>query len=99
MEHCSGSEEENIEKLNEKFWEKFEKTNWSHSKFAVAYMLEDDYDTDAYTTMLSRLQSDGVQAYGKGIHGRHNDDTTGIINWFLNQYKKILREDFGRRMD
>jgi len=96
---CSGSEEENIEKLNEKFWEKFEKTNWSHSKFAVAYMLEDDYDTDAYTTMLSRLQSDGVQAYGKGIHGRHNDDTTGIINWFLNQYKKILREDFGRRMD
>jgi len=96
---CGGSGEECVEKLNEKFWNKFEKTDWGSSKFVVAYMIEDDYDADAYATMLSRLRSDGVQAYGKGIHGRHNDDTTGIINWFLNQYRKILREDFGRRME
>ena len=60
-------------------------------------MIEDDYDPDAYATMLSCLGSDGVQAYGKGLHGRHNDNTPGIINWFLSQYNKILREDFGRR--
>lgn len=96
---CGGSEEECVQRLNEKFWNKFEKTDWGSSKFVVAYMIEDDYDADAYLSMLSHLQSDGVQAYGKGIHGRHNDDTTGIINWFLNQYKKILREDFGRKME
>lgn len=96
---CGGSGEECVQRLNEKFWKKFEKTDWGSSKFVVAYMIEDDYDADAYLSMLSHLQSDGVQAYGKGIHGRHNDDTTGIINWFLNQYKKILREDFGRKME
>lgn len=96
---CGGSGEECVQRLNEKFWNKFEKTDWGSSKFVVAYMIEDDYDADAYLSMLSHLQSDGVQAYGKGIHGRHNDDTTGIINWFLNQYKKILREDFGRKME
>ena len=53
-------------------------------------MIEDDYDPDAYETLLSHLQSGGVQAYGKGLHGR-------IISWFLGQYNKILREDFGRR--
>ena len=96
---CGGSGQESVEELNEKFWKKFEKTDWGNSKFVVAYMIEDDYDSDAYASMLSHLQSDGVQAYGKGIHGRHNDDTTGIINWFLNQYRKILREDFNRRME
>ena len=96
---CGGSGEECVQRLNVKFWNKFEKTDWGSSKFVAAYMIEDDYDADAYLSMLSHLQSDGVQAYGKGIHGRHNDDTTGIINWFLNQYKKILREDFGRKME
>lgn len=96
---CGGIGKEEAERLNEKFWKKFDKTDWGDSRFAVAYMLEDDYDSDAYADLLSHLQSDGVQVYGKGIHGRHNDNTTGIINWFLNQYKKILREDFGRRMD
>ncbi len=94
-----GLDKESVERLNNKFWNKFEAADWGKSKFAVAYMIEDDYDTDAYATMLSYLGSDGVQAYGKGLHGRHNDNTPGIINWFLGQYKRILREDFGRRME
>ncbi len=96
---CKGLGREEAEKLNEKFWKKFDETDWGDSRFAVAYMIEDDYDTDAYEGLLSHLHSDGVQAYGKGLHGRHNDNTTGIINWFLSQYKKMLREDFGRRME
>lgn len=94
-----GLDKESVERLNNKFWKKFEAADWGNSKFAVAYMIEDDYDTDAYATMLSYLGSDGVQAYGKGLHGRHNDNTPGIINWFLGQYKRMLREDFGRRME
>lgn len=95
---CGSLNKESVGRLNDKFWKKFGAADWGNSKFAVAYMIEDDYDTDAYATMLSYLESDGVQAYGKGLHGRHNDNTPGIVNWFLSQYKKILREDFGRRM-
>lgn len=96
---CGGMQEEDIRRLNDKFWNKFDKADWKHSKFAVAYMIEDDYDADAYDTLLFHLSSGGVQAYGKGLRGRHNDNTSGIIDWFLGQYKKILQEDFGRRMD
>lgn len=85
-----------VEKLNKRFWRKFDAADWGHSKFAVAYMIEDDFDSEAYDTLISHLVSSGVQVYGKGIHGRHNDNTNGIVSWFASQYKKILREDFGR---
>lgn len=96
---CGSLDRGAVERLNEKFWKKFQETDWGHSKFAIAYMIEDDYDTDAYDSLLSHLQSGGVQAYGKGLHGRHNDNTQGIISWFLGQYNKILWEDFGRRRE
>lgn len=96
---CGSLDGVSVERLNDKFWKKFEAADWGNSKFAVAYMIEDDYDTDAYATMLSHLEADGVQAYSKGLHGRHNDNTTGIVNWFLSQYKKMLRDDFGRRIE
>ena len=51
---------------------------------------------DAYAALLSHLQSEGAQVYGKGLHGRHNDNTGGIVNWFTGQFEKLLREDFGR---
>jgi accessory secretory protein Asp2 len=88
-----------VQKLNDRFWNKFDKANWEHTKFIVAYMIEDDYDSDAYSTLISHLDSAGVQVYGKGLHGRHNDNTGGIVSWFSSQYDKILREDFSRRAD
>ncbi len=90
------TDQEAIQTLNDRFWKKFDAADWEHSKFAVAYMLEDDYDADAYATMLSHLDTVGVQVYGKGLRGRHNDNTNGIVSWFSSQYSKILREDFGR---
>lgn len=96
---CRGLDTEAIQKLNNKFWDKFDKTDWGNSKFAISYMLEDDYDADAYHTLLEHLESAGTQVYGKGIHGRHNDNTNAIISWFVMQYKKILREDFGREIE
>ena len=91
--------DEAISNVNEKFWNKFDKADWSHSKFVVSYMIEDDYDSDAYNTLISHLHSEGVQLYGKGIHGRHNDDTSAIVGWFSSQFRKILIEDFGRRYE
>ena len=93
------TDEEAIQKLNERFWNKFDKTDWSHSKFIISYMVEDDYDMTAYEKLISHLWSDGVQVYGKGIHGRHNDDTSAIVSWFSSQFKRVLREDFNRRID
>lgn len=95
---CQGGalDEAAVQKLNDRFWKKFEAADWGSSKFVVSYMLEDDYDGDAYQMMISHMQSEGVQIYGKGLHGRHNDNTAGIVNWFLDQYKKVLEEDFGR---
>lgn len=93
---CGSTDEEAVERMNERFWKKFSYTDWSRSKFIVAYMIEDDYDATAYPDLISRLQSDGVQVYGKGIHGRHNDNTGAIVKWFASQFEKILWEDFQR---
>ncbi len=82
--------------LNRKFWDKFDAADWSKTKFIVAYMLEDDYDTDGYAMLLEHLQSGGVQVYGKGIHGRQSDNTSQVVKWFISQYRKVLSEDFGR---
>lgn len=90
--------EESIDKLNLRFWNKFDATNWGVSKFVVSYMIEDDYDMTAYNTLISHLKADGVQVYGKGIHGRHNDATGPIASWFKSQYDQILQEDFGRKV-
>ncbi len=94
---CGSLSADAVKTLNEKFWNKFDAVNWGGSKFIISYMIEDDYDGDAYDTLLSHLRSGGVEVYGKGIHGRHNDNTLAIVNWFSSQFKKILYEDFGRR--
>lgn len=93
----NGALDENaVQGLNTRFWSKFEMTDWGNTKFIVSYMLEDDYDADAYQMLISHMQSEGGKIYGKGLHGRHNDNTGGIVNWFLDQYGKVLNEDFGR---
>ena len=88
-----------IESMNARFWNKFSTAEWGRTKFIIAYMIEDDYDGTAYRTLLSHLVSDGVMVYGKGLHGRHNDDTNGIVSWFIDRYYNIMKEDFGRSFD
>ena len=96
---AGGMDKTDISNLNARFWDKFDVTDWSKSKFIVAYMIEDDYDRCAYSDLISHLQSEGVELYGKGLHGRHNDATSGIVNWFVSQFKNVMREDFNRRME
>ncbi len=97
MRLCGYTDEVAVERLNARFWNKFDAADWSRTKFIVSYMIEDDYDADAYASLIEHLRSDGAELYGKGIHGRHNDNTGGIVNWFVDQFDKILREDFGRK--
>lgn len=88
--------EKSMDALNHRFWDLFDQTDWSQTKFIVSYMLEDDYDMTAYDRLISHIDDIGVQVIGKGVHGRHNDDTYSIVAWFKNQYEGILKSDFGR---
>lgn len=88
--------EKSIDALNHRFWDLFDQTDWSQTKFIVSYMLEDDYDMTAYDRLISHIDDIGVEIIGKGVHGRHNDDTYSIVAWFKNQYDGILKSDFGR---
>lgn len=87
---------EAMDALNHRFWDLFDTTDWSNTKFIISYMLEDDYDATAYDRILSHIKDVGVEIIGKGIHGRHNDDTYSIVSWFINQYNETLRVDFNR---
>ncbi len=97
--HCGDTSEVAAEWLNKRFWDKFDETDFGRTKFIVSYMMEDDYDGTAYEELINHLWSAGVKLYGKGIHGRHNDDTGAIVGWFSSQFKRVLREDFGRKME
>lgn len=88
--------EKSMDALNHRFWDLFDQTDWSQTKFIVSYMLEDDYDMTAYDRLISHIDDIGVEIIGKGVHGRHNDDTYSIVAWFKNQYEDILKSDFGR---
>lgn len=96
---CGSADEEAVKRLNQRFWDKFDRTDWGESKIIASYMIEDDYDNSAYPELLSHLRSDGVQLYGKGFHGRHNDDSAGVVKWFTSRLKQILTEDFQRKVD
>lgn len=93
---CGGLGSEAVRRLNDKFWDAFDCTDWSGTRFAIAYMMEDDYDETGYENLQAHLKDVGVRIYGKGLHGRHNDNTRGIVNWFVNQYRKIIQDDFER---
>lgn len=96
VKNCGDMSEKSIDAMNHRFWDLFDKTDWSQTKFIVSYMLEDDYDMTAYNRLISHIDDVGVEIIGKGIHGRHNDDTYGIVAWFKNQYDGILKSDFKR---
>lgn len=96
---CGSLDEKAVRKLNERFWDKFDKTDWGESRIISAYMIEDDYDMTAYPRLIAHLHSDGAQLYGKGLHGRHNDNSAGIVEWFVNRMKQTLREDFHRKVE
>lgn len=87
---------DSINKLNKYFWDKFDSTDFSDTKFVVSYMIEDDYDFNAYNNLLAHINDDSIEVYGKGIHGRHNDNTYGIVSWFIAQYNNLINIYFKR---
>lgn len=87
--------------LNQRFWEVFKKGDFSHTTFVFAYMLNDDYDPKAFQKIRSFLKENEPNAriLSKGLPGRHNDDTNGIVIWFVMQYRHLLHQQYGRQFD
>ncbi|WP_048344794.1 accessory Sec system protein Asp2 [Limosilactobacillus mucosae] len=59
-------------------------------------MFDDDYDPNALAVLKKHLLGQARQINYYGLPGRHNDDSSGMIKWFLRQYARVLKEDFGR---
>ncbi|GGI43475.1 accessory Sec system protein Asp2 [Mammaliicoccus stepanovicii] len=85
-----------IKSMNDKFWNIFKKTNLKDTIFAIAYMEQDDYDTNAFSELLPILTNQQARVMSRGVPGRHNDDSPTITNWFINFYDIILNSKFGR---
>lgn len=88
---------EDISQLNQKFWDKFKRADFSETSFAFSYMKDEDMDPTAYEDLTKALYYSGAKILSKGTSGRHNDDTDSAVNWFLNFYRMILENDFGRK--
>ncbi|OTP24838.1 accessory Sec system protein Asp2 [Enterococcus mundtii] len=88
----------NVKKLNQRFWEAFSRSDFLRTEFIIAYMKNDDYDSKAYEDLLGYLSQKKSLLIGKGLPGRHNDNSSGINQWFLKQYQRVLKEEFQRRL-
>lgn len=87
--------------LNDRFWRVFNRGDFSHTTFAIAYMQDDDYDPQAYSQLRAGLRDrfPAARVLTKALPGRHNDDTNGIVNWFVAQYRHLLAQQFDRKFE
>lgn len=85
-----------IQALNHRFWSAFDAADFRDTQFVMAYMKDDDYDDTAYQDVLEHLLTKETRVIGKGISGRHNDNSEAINQWFINHFRRILDEDFHR---
>jgi accessory secretory protein Asp2 len=94
-----GDGPEQIKRANEVFWDKFDSADFSDTRFAISYMREDDYDLSGYEDLVRHLAHKEVTIYGKGMTGRHNDNTTGVVEWFRSRYLRVFMDAFNRSID
>jgi accessory secretory protein Asp2 len=62
------------------------------AKILVSYMLQDDYDDEAYYTLLNSQTGKPTNVISRGYQGRHNDDSASIVTWFSNQHRRVIDE-------
>ncbi|HEY3736398.1 MAG TPA: accessory Sec system protein Asp2 [Jatrophihabitans sp.] len=67
------------------------------TKILMSYMLQDDYDDQAYYTLLNSQTGKPTTVIARGYQGRHNDDSASIVTWFSNQYRRVIDEYRGAR--
>ncbi len=85
------------DRLDQRFWDKFNKGDLSQTTLALAYMEQDDYDNQAFYRIQKSVKErfENARVLSKGFEGRHNDNTFDVVQWFQFQYHKLLAE-YGR---
>lgn len=80
--------------LNNKFWQKFKTNKFKDTIFVIAYMKQDDYDSQAFVQISNYLKTNqpDVKILHKGLIGRHNDNTSGIVEYFAKQWNSLLKD-------
>jgi len=58
----------------------------------MSYMEQDDYDDQAPYRLIETSAGSPTTVIARGYQGRHNDDNASIVTWFVNQYRRVLRE-------
>lgn len=96
--NTGGNGPEHVAALNKHLWDRFDAADFSNTEFAIGYMFQDDYDINGFPDILEHLRRRRVVIVSKGMEGRHNDNTSGIVHWFMSQYRRIIRTDFGREV-
>lgn len=89
-------DETSLRQLDQKIIDALIHEDASETSLNLAYMFDDDYDPNALAVLKKHLLGRARQINYYGLPGRHNDDSSGMIKWFLRQYARVLKEDFGR---
>lgn len=82
--------------LDQHFFNSLKEAKITNLLIAIGYMKNDDYDHSAYYDLMEHIQHHPIRVISKGIVGRHNDNTDGIIIWCIHQYKRMMTEFFER---
>ncbi|MCR8968375.1 accessory Sec system protein Asp2 [Facklamia sp. 7083-14-GEN3] len=91
-------ENSQVKDLDRILMQKIKAADLSQTTLAIAYMLHDDYDDRALSSLLMGLQDQNTHIISRGFEGRHNDNSPAINRWFLSQYRRLLKESYGRGM-
>ena len=67
------------------------------TKILMSYMEQDDYDDQAYYTLLNSQTGKPTTVIARGYRGRHNDDNASIVTRFVSQYQWVIDEYAGSR--
>jgi len=65
---------------------------FKETQILVSYMLQDDYDDTACLRLLDSQANKKTTIISRGFQGRHNDDNSSIVTWFINQYQRLISE-------
>lgn len=95
-QYANDLSERSRQDLDNRFWTKFEDADLSHTQLRIAYMKNDDYDRTAFYDLLEKTRSSGTKLVGKGWVGRHNDNSGAITQWFISQFRSLIRLDFSK---
>lgn len=91
LKHVNALSLVSAKRLNERFWVPFCGADWRGVKICLTYMCQDELDPTAYERILTNVQSEGVEVYGKGLQGRHDDATQTMMESFMEQLQFFMK--------